>query len=89
MFVQVLLEMEKRREKLYPDSGPLLLQFNWITGTSTGGIAALKLAASKVSAKEAREMYFELKDEVLSGEPPIPDEKVDKVFKRCMGNQKP
>ena len=88
VFVQVVLEMEKRREKLYPDSGPLLLQFNWITGTSTGGIAALKLAASKVSAKEAREMYFELKDEVLSGEPPIPDEKVDKVFKKVYGESK-
>ena len=88
VFVQVLLEMEKRRKQLYPCAGGTLLsKFNWITGTSTGGIAALTFAAAKTTVEQARRMYFDLKDEVLGGDPPIPNDRVDKVFQKVYGQQ--
>ena len=52
VFVQVLLEMEKRRKQLYPNAkNTLLSNFNWITGNSTGGIAALAFAAAKTTVE--------------------------------------
>ena len=73
VFVQVLLEMEKRRKQLYPNAkNTLLSNFNWITGNSTGGIAALAFAAAKTTVEQGRKMYFEMKDEVLRGDPPFP-----------------
>jgi len=88
VIVQVILEMEKRRQKRYPDSDPLLSRFNWVTGTSSGGISALALAAAKVSAKEGRKLYFDMKDEFLGGLPPFPKEKVDNVFKKVFHDAK-
>ena len=86
VFVQVLLEMEKRRKKLYPNgTHTFLSKFNWITGNSTGGIAALAFAASKTTVEQGRKLYFDLKEEVLGGDPPIPNERVDKVFQKVYG----
>ena len=85
VFVQVLLEMEKRRKMLYPSGQTLLSNFNWITGNSTGGIAALAFAAAKTSVVQGRKMYFDLKSEVLGGDPPISNDQVDKVFQKVYG----
>ena len=88
VFVQVLIEIEKRRKHRYPHSNPLLSQFNWVTGNSTGGIAALAFTASNMGLCQGRKMYFQLKDEVLGGDPPFPNEKVDKVFQKVFGQHK-
>ena len=88
VFVQVLLEMEKRRKHRYPHSNPLLSEFNWVTGNSTGGIAALAFTASNMGLWQGRKMYFQLKDEVLGGDPPFPNKKVDKVFQKVFGQHK-
>ena len=85
VFVQVLLEMEKRRKQLYPSANPLLSKFNWITGNSTGGIAALAFAAAKTTVEQGRKMYFDMKDQVLGGDPPIPNDRVDAVFQKVYG----
>ena len=86
VFIQVFLEMDKRRKKLYPQSPTLLSCFNWVTGNSTGGIAALAFAAAHKDPLQGRRLYFQLKDEVLGGsELPYPNEKVDKVFKDVYG----
>jgi calcium-independent phospholipase A2 len=89
VFVQVLIEMEKRRKKLYPKAQHTLLsKFNWVTGNSTGGIAALEFTAAQKGAVEGRRLYFHLKDKVLGHEPPIPNESVDAVFKNIYGAHK-
>ena len=86
VFIQVFLEMDKRRKRLYPQSPTLLSCFNWVTGNSTGGIAALAFAAANKDPLQGRRLYFQLKDEVLGGtELPYPNEKVDKVFKDVYG----
>jgi calcium-independent phospholipase A2 len=87
VFLQVLLEMEKRRIKRYPDSKESLLShFNWMTGNSAGGISALALAGPDDSTKYVRQLFFELKDSILDGDLPIPNEGhkgVDEIFKRA------
>ena len=88
VFVQVLIEIEKRRKHRYPHSNPLLSQFNWVTGNSTGGIAALAFTASNMGLCQGRKMYFQLKDEVLGGDPPFPNKKVDKVFQNVFYQHK-
>jgi len=88
VILQAVLEMEKRRKKRYPNSDPLLSRFNWVTGTSSGGISALALATQKVGAKKGRKLYFNMKDEFLGGMPPFPNEKVDKVFKTVFEDTK-
>ena len=88
VILQAVLEMEKRRKKRYPNSDPLLSRFNWVTGTSSGGISALALATQKVGAKKGRMLYFSMKDEFLGGMPPFPNEKVDKVFKTVFEDTK-
>ena len=85
VLMQVCIEMEKRRKKLYPGLQPLLSQFNWVTGNSAGGISALALVVKNLTAEQGRKLFFRLKDEVLSGEPPIPNDQVDGVFKDVYG----
>ena len=80
VFIQAVIELDKRREQLYPGSKPFLSYFNWIAGNSTGGIAALALAIGK-SPINGRQMYFELKDSVLGGKLPFSNGQVDKVMK--------
>jgi calcium-independent phospholipase A2 len=87
VFMQVMLEMEKRRMKRYPDSRiPLLSQFNWVTGNSAGGISALALAGPDVDAKAGRQLFFKMKNKVLGGDPPLPFERVDDVFEKIYGD---
>ena len=51
VFIQTVIELDKRREELYPKSKPFLSYFNWIAGNSTGGIAALALATGRDPAR--------------------------------------
>ena len=44
VFIQAVIELDKRRKQLYPGSKPFLSYFNWIVGNSTGGLSALALA---------------------------------------------
>ena len=87
VFIQVLIELDKRREQLYGSgSKSFLSYFNWMAGTSTGGIAALTLATKGRNPKcgrdpiKGRQMYFKLKDKVLKGSPPFPNDQVNKAM---------
>ena len=40
--------------------------FDWIIGTSSGGIVALALVYKQMSLYQLRNLYFRLKDEVFS-----------------------
>jgi len=48
---------------------PILSMFDWIVGTSTGGILSLALAVGK-SPMECQGLYFKLKDKVFVGKRP-------------------
>lgn len=58
--------------------------FDWITGTSTGGILALALAYG-YSIAECRKIYFSFKNEVFIGSRPYKSENLEQFMKECFG----
>lgn len=58
--------------------------FDWIAGTSTGGILALALACKK-SALEAQGIYLRLKDKVFVGERPYSAIVMEEFLKKEFG----
>ncbi|UYV62632.1 PLA2G6 [Cordylochernes scorpioides] len=78
----ILAQMLSTLEKL---TGVTLAQsFDWIAGTSTGGILALALACGKTAA-ECRCLYFRLKDKVFVGSRPYDTELLEKFLQSEMG----
>ncbi|XP_051170962.1 85/88 kDa calcium-independent phospholipase A2 [Leptopilina boulardi] len=81
VLVQTLLEVESVLGK------PIVAYFDWIAGTSTGGILALGLAAGK-SLRECQALYFRLKEEAFVGMRPYNSEPFEKILKECLGAER-
>ena len=58
--IDVLCEMERETGKKITEL------FDWIIGTSAGGIIALALVYQQMSLSRLRDLFFRLKDEVFS-----------------------
>lgn len=58
--IDILLEIERLTGKKITEL------FDWIIGTSTGGIVALALVYKNMSLSRLRDLYFQLKEEVFS-----------------------
>ncbi|KYM92145.1 85 kDa calcium-independent phospholipase A2, partial [Atta colombica] len=78
VLIQTLLEIESVLRK------PVVQCFDWIAGTSTGGILALGLAAGK-SLRECQALYFRIKENAFVGSRPYNSEGLEKVLKECLG----
>ncbi|KAL0102550.1 hypothetical protein PUN28_018087 [Cardiocondyla obscurior] len=78
VLIQTLLEIESVLRK------PVVHCFDWIAGTSTGGILALGLAAGK-SLRECQALYFRIKENAFVGSRPYNSEGLEKVLKECLG----
>ncbi|XP_076648971.1 calcium-independent phospholipase A2 VIA [Halictus rubicundus] len=78
ILVQALLEIEAVLQK------PIVKCFDWLAGTSTGGILALGLAIGK-SLRECQALYFRIKEEAFVGSRPYNSEALEKVLKDCLG----
>ncbi|XP_076161637.1 85/88 kDa calcium-independent phospholipase A2-like [Ptiloglossa arizonensis] len=78
VLVQTLLEIESVLKK------PIVECFDWIAGTSTGGILALGLASGK-SLRECQALYFRIKEEAFVGSRPYSSEGLEKVLKDSLG----
>ncbi|XP_066602685.1 85/88 kDa calcium-independent phospholipase A2-like [Prorops nasuta] len=78
VLIQTLLEIESVLNK------PIISCFEWVAGTSTGGILALGLAAGK-SLRECQALYFRIKEEAFVGMRPYNSEGLEKVLKECLG----
>ncbi|XP_046439390.1 85/88 kDa calcium-independent phospholipase A2-like isoform X1 [Daphnia pulex] len=63
----ILIQMLEALETIL--GGPVIKHFDWISGTSTGGILALALCCGK-SIYECKSMYFRFKDQVFIGKRP-------------------
>ncbi|XP_071439638.1 85/88 kDa calcium-independent phospholipase A2-like isoform X2 [Hetaerina americana] len=63
---------------------PIQHVFDWVSGTSTGGILALGLATGK-SLLECMGMYFKLKDQAMTGSRPYPSEPLEAILKETLG----
>ncbi|XP_053392788.1 85/88 kDa calcium-independent phospholipase A2-like isoform X2 [Mercenaria mercenaria] len=66
---------------------PIKDMFDWIGGTSTGGLLALAIGVGK-PIQYIRGMYFRLKDEVFKGSRPYESEPFEMLLKREFGESK-
>ncbi|XP_033738076.1 85/88 kDa calcium-independent phospholipase A2-like [Pecten maximus] len=66
---------------------PIKECFDWIGGTSTGGILALGIGIGK-SLTYLKGLYFRLKDEVFTGTRPYATEPFEEMLKREFGDTK-
>ena len=80
VLVQTLLEVEAVLQK------PMKCCFDWIAGTSTGGILALGIASGK-SMKECQALYFRIKDNAFVGKRPYASEPLENALKDTLGKK--
>ncbi|NXG32502.1 PLPL9 phospholipase, partial [Dromaius novaehollandiae] len=78
VLIQLLLAIEKAAGR------PIREIFDWIAGTSTGGILALAIAHGK-SMDYMRCLYFRMKDMVFQGSRPYESEPLDEFLKKEFG----
>ncbi|KAL7300685.1 hypothetical protein TKK_0006666 [Trichogramma kaykai] len=80
VLVQTLLEIESVLGK------PIGTYFDWIAGTSTGGILALGIVAGK-SLQECQALYFRIKDSTFVGSRPYASEPLESALKQTLGEE--
>ncbi|NXT21827.1 PLPL9 phospholipase, partial [Syrrhaptes paradoxus] len=78
VLIQLLLAVEKAAGR------PIREIFDWIAGTSTGGILALAIVHGK-SMDYMRCLYFRMKDMVFRGSRPYESEPLDEFLKKEFG----
>uniref|UniRef100_A0A1L8DJ70 phospholipase A2 n=1 Tax=Nyssomyia neivai TaxID=330878 RepID=A0A1L8DJ70_9DIPT len=78
VLVQMLLEMEKLSQT------PISHMFDWMAGTSTGGILALGLATGK-TMRQCMCLYLRMKEQAFVGSRPYPSEHLEAMLKDNLG----
>lgn len=78
VLVQMLLEIEKLSQT------PIVHMFDWIAGTSTGGILSLALGCGK-TMRQCLGVYLRLKEQCFVGSRPYPSELFEKILKDNLG----
>lgn len=78
ILTQILLAIEEETGKKCKDL------FDWICGTSTGGILALCLCQG-MRAVDCQSIYFRLKDRVFTGSRPYDSTPIEKFLKEIFG----
>lgn len=78
VLIQLLIALEEATGR------PVLQLFDWIVGTSTGGILALALAMGK-SVRYTQGLYFRMKDLVFVGHRPYDEKPLEEILKRELG----
>ncbi|KAL0822332.1 hypothetical protein ABMA28_004431 [Loxostege sticticalis] len=80
VLVQVLLTLQESVGK------PIVECFDWVAGTSTGGILALALACGK-SLRDCQRLYFRMKEVAFVGMRPYPSDPLENILKDCLGTE--
>ncbi|XP_052261787.1 85/88 kDa calcium-independent phospholipase A2-like [Dreissena polymorpha] len=80
IILEILDAIEKEAEKEIKDL------FDWIGGTSTGGIIALGIATGK-SVSEIRAIYYRLKDQVFKGSTPYDSATIENLLQTEFGDK--
>lgn len=78
VLVQMLLEIEKLSQT------PIRNMFDWMAGTSTGGILALGMGSGK-TMRELLGLYLRMKEFTFVGSRPYPSEILEKLLKDYLG----
>ncbi|KAM4721797.1 85/88 kDa calcium-independent phospholipase A2 isoform 2-T2 [Rhinophrynus dorsalis] len=80
VLIQLLIAIEKAAGR------PIRELFDWVSGTSTGGILALAIVHGK-SMEYLRCLYFRMKNEVFQGSRPYASGPLEEFLKREFGEQ--
>lgn len=78
VLVQMLLEIERIAQT------PIHHMFDWVAGTSTGGILALALGAGK-TMKQCMCLYLRMKDQAFIGSRPYTSDNLENLLKDTLG----
>lgn len=78
VLVQMLLEIERIAQT------PVHHMFDWVAGTSTGGILALALGVGK-TMKQCMCLYLRMKEQAFVGSRPYPSEHLENLLKDNLG----
>lgn len=79
ILIQLLLALEEFTKQ------PIVRLFDWIAGTSTGGILTLAIAHGK-SARYCQGLYFRMKDLVFKGPRPYDSEPLERFLRQEFGD---
>lgn len=78
VLAQMLLEIEKLAQT------PIHHMFDWVAGTSTGGILALALGAGK-TMKQCLCLYLRMKEQAFIGSRPYASDNLEALLKETLG----
>lgn len=78
VLVQMLLEIEKLAQT------PVIHMFDWVAGTSTGGILALGLGCGK-TMRQCMGLYLRMKEQCFVGSRPYPSQLLESILKENLG----
>ncbi|XP_051979482.1 85/88 kDa calcium-independent phospholipase A2-like isoform X4 [Xyrauchen texanus] len=78
VLIQILIALEKEARR------PIRELFDWVSGTSTGGILALAIVHGK-SVEYLRCLYFRMKEEVFKGSRPYESGPLEEFLKNEFG----
>jgi len=76
VLIQMLLDIERRTGLEVRDL------FDWVGGTSTGGMLALALIYARKSTRDCQKLYFGLKDQVFVGSRPYDTDTLENFLKQ-------
>ena len=85
LLTQTLIAIQKRMKELRPDCDPVYKHFDYIAGTSAGGLVTLSIACAGASLEATRASLFKAGDEVCTRAPTFPAEVVSNTSKETYG----
>ena len=85
LLVQSLMIIQKRMRKLNPECCAIHKYFDYIAGTSAGGLTTLSIACAEASLEVTLSSFFKAGDEVCSLSPTFPPEVVARSSMETFG----
>ena len=85
LLTQTLIAIHKRMKELKPDCGPIHKYFDYVAGTSAGGLVTLSLVCANASLEATRASLFKAGDEICSLTPTFPAKVVANTSQETYG----
>ena len=84
---QVMIALAKRMRELEPNCRPLHKYFDYISGTSGGGIIALGMVYASAHPELCRAACLKLAEEAFEGTPTYPSCQIERCLKHVYGSE--
>ena len=83
--LQIFMAIRNHMKQIQPDCAPLQDYFDYLAGTSIGGLIALASSALNASLEESRDDLFNVVDDVFTIKPTFTFEAADGIAKSTFG----